>query len=99
MKALNQLKRHLGALEKNYLTAREKHRNLQLQNYKDNVGEFDPERLEDKCLVHQYIFRILSVLQLLLHLYIRIFLKWKRYVHVISGKLAAIWPKFGLYTS
>uniref|UniRef100_A0A8B9NN90 AKNA domain-containing protein n=1 Tax=Accipiter nisus TaxID=211598 RepID=A0A8B9NN90_9AVES len=42
--ALNQLKRQLGALERNYLTAREKHRNLQLQNYKDNVGEFDPER-------------------------------------------------------
>ena len=49
MKALNQLKRYLGALERNYLTAREEHRNLQLQNYKDNVGEFDPERLEDKC--------------------------------------------------
>ncbi|NXV49118.1 AKND1 protein, partial [Uria aalge] len=45
--ALNQLKRYLDALERNYLTAREKHRNLQLQNYKDksiNVGEFDPER-------------------------------------------------------
>ncbi|XP_054690246.1 protein AKNAD1 isoform X2 [Grus americana] len=45
--ALNQLKRYLAALEKNYLTAREEHRNLQLQNYKDmsiNVGEFDPER-------------------------------------------------------
>nr|XP_009911495.1 PREDICTED: protein AKNAD1-like [Haliaeetus albicilla] len=42
--ALNQLKRYLGALERNYLTAREEHRNLQLQNYKDNVGEFDPER-------------------------------------------------------
>ncbi|NWX14834.1 AKND1 protein, partial [Aegotheles bennettii] len=45
--ALNQLKRYLDALERNYLTAREKHRNLQLQNYKDksiSVGEFDPER-------------------------------------------------------
>ncbi|KAM6128737.1 protein AKNAD1 [Phoenicopterus ruber ruber] len=45
--ALNQLKRHLDALERNYLTAREEHRNLQLQNYKDksiNIGEFDPER-------------------------------------------------------
>ncbi|XP_010005091.1 PREDICTED: protein AKNAD1 [Chaetura pelagica] len=45
--ALNQLKRHLDALERNYLTAREQHRHLQLQNYKDksiNVGEFDPER-------------------------------------------------------
>ncbi|NXG88578.1 AKND1 protein, partial [Stercorarius parasiticus] len=45
--ALNQLKRYLDALERNYLTAREKHHNLQLQNYKDksiNVGEFDPER-------------------------------------------------------
>ncbi|XP_009883225.1 PREDICTED: protein AKNAD1 [Charadrius vociferus] len=45
--ALNQLKIYLDALERNYLTAREKHRNLQLQNYKDksiNVGEFDPER-------------------------------------------------------
>ncbi|XP_061321143.1 protein AKNAD1 isoform X2 [Pezoporus flaviventris] len=45
--ALNQLKRYLDALERNYLTAREEHHNLQLQNYKDksiNVGEFDPER-------------------------------------------------------
>ncbi|XP_071607076.1 protein AKNAD1 isoform X3 [Heliangelus exortis] len=45
--ALNQLKSFLNALERNYLTAREKHRHLQLQNYKDtsiNVGEFDPER-------------------------------------------------------
>ncbi|NXW62705.1 AKND1 protein, partial [Eurystomus gularis] len=45
--ALNQLKRYLDALERNYLSAREEHRNLQLQNYKDksiNVGEFDPER-------------------------------------------------------
>ncbi|NWT49144.1 AKND1 protein, partial [Chroicocephalus maculipennis] len=45
--ALNQLKRYLDALERNYLTAREKHHNLQLQNYKDksiDVGEFDPER-------------------------------------------------------
>ncbi|NXY24075.1 AKND1 protein, partial [Atrichornis clamosus] len=45
--ALNQLKRYLDALEKNYLTARKEHQNLQLQNYKDkpiNLGEFDPER-------------------------------------------------------
>ncbi|NXT50104.1 AKND1 protein, partial [Pluvianellus socialis] len=45
--ALNQLKRYLDTLERNYLTAREKHRNLQLLNYKDksiDVGEFDPER-------------------------------------------------------
>ncbi|XP_050756859.1 protein AKNAD1 [Gymnogyps californianus] len=45
--ALNQLKRYLHALERNYLTAREEHRNLQLQNYKDesiSVGEFDPDR-------------------------------------------------------
>ncbi|XP_032856626.1 protein AKNAD1 isoform X2 [Tyto alba] len=45
--ALHQLRRHLDALERNYLTARKEHRNLQLQNYKDksiNVGEFDPER-------------------------------------------------------
>ncbi|NWH47350.1 AKND1 protein, partial [Fregata magnificens] len=45
--ALNQLKRYLDALERNYLTAREEHHNLQLQNYKDkstNIGEFDPER-------------------------------------------------------
>ncbi|XP_069718666.1 protein AKNAD1 [Phaenicophaeus curvirostris] len=45
--ALSQLKSHLDTLEKNYLTAREQHRYLQLQNYKDksiNVGEFDPER-------------------------------------------------------
>ncbi|XP_027736231.1 protein AKNAD1 isoform X2 [Empidonax traillii] len=45
--ALNQLKRYLDALERNYLTAREKHRNLQLQNFKDksvNIGEFDPDR-------------------------------------------------------
>ncbi|NXX13959.1 AKND1 protein, partial [Podargus strigoides] len=45
--ALNQLKRHLDALERNYLAAKEEHRNLQLQNYKDksiNAGEFDPER-------------------------------------------------------
>ncbi|NWX51841.1 AKND1 protein, partial [Steatornis caripensis] len=45
--ALNQLRTYLDALERNYLAAREKHRNLQLQNYKDksiNVGEFDPER-------------------------------------------------------
>ncbi|NXK78926.1 AKND1 protein, partial [Amazona guildingii] len=45
--ALNQLKRYLDALERNYVTAREEHHNLQLQNYKDkaiNIGEFDPER-------------------------------------------------------
>ncbi|NXF82873.1 AKND1 protein, partial [Sclerurus mexicanus] len=45
--ALNQLKRYLQALERNYLTAREEHHNLKLQNYKDkstNIGEFDPER-------------------------------------------------------
>ncbi|NWH91768.1 AKND1 protein, partial [Aegithalos caudatus] len=43
--ALNQLKRYLDALERNYLKAREEH--LQLQNNKDkpiNLGEFDPER-------------------------------------------------------
>ncbi|KAJ7412017.1 protein aknad1 [Pitangus sulphuratus] len=47
LKALNQLKRYLDALERNYLTAREKHHNLQLQNFKDksvNIGEFDPDR-------------------------------------------------------
>ncbi|NWV40615.1 AKND1 protein, partial [Grantiella picta] len=45
--ALNQLKRYLDVLERNYLTAREKHNNLQLHNYKNkpiNLGEFDPER-------------------------------------------------------
>ncbi|NWY42311.1 AKND1 protein, partial [Sylvia atricapilla] len=45
--ALNQLKRYLDALERNYLEAREEHHSLQLQNYKDkpiNLGEFDPER-------------------------------------------------------
>ncbi|NXO79383.1 AKND1 protein, partial [Sitta europaea] len=45
--ALNQLKRYLDALERNYLKAREEHHNLQLQNYKDkpiSLGEFDPER-------------------------------------------------------
>ncbi|NWR48657.1 AKND1 protein, partial [Regulus satrapa] len=45
--ALNQLKRYLDALERNYLKAREEHHNLQMQNYKDkpiNLGEFDPER-------------------------------------------------------
>lgn len=52
MKALNQLKRYLDALERNYLKAREEHHSLQLQNYKEkpiNLGEFDPERLEEKC--------------------------------------------------
>ncbi|NWS65989.1 AKND1 protein, partial [Crotophaga sulcirostris] len=45
--ALNQLKSHLDTLEKNYLTAKEEHRCLQLQNYMDksiSVGVFDPER-------------------------------------------------------
>ncbi|NXE12440.1 AKND1 protein, partial [Lophotis ruficrista] len=45
--ALNQLRRYLDALERSYLTAREQHRSLQLQNYKHksiDVGEFDPER-------------------------------------------------------
>ncbi|NWX99166.1 AKND1 protein, partial [Nothoprocta ornata] len=44
---LNDLKRCLDALEQNYLTAKEEHHNLQLQNNKDksiNVGKFDPER-------------------------------------------------------
>ncbi|NXA49125.1 AKND1 protein, partial [Nothocercus julius] len=44
---LNHLKRCLDALEQNYLTAKEEHRNLQLQNNKDksiNVGKFDPDR-------------------------------------------------------
>ncbi|NXN11992.1 AKND1 protein, partial [Indicator maculatus] len=44
---LNQLKRYLDALERNYLTAKDHHHHLQLQNYKDksiNIGEFDPER-------------------------------------------------------
>ncbi|XP_074008468.1 protein AKNAD1 [Numenius arquata] len=59
--ALKQLKRYLDALERNYLTAREKHRNLQLQNYKDkpiNVGEFDPERK-----VEGEIFRLGTLLE------------------------------------
>ncbi|NXL31082.1 AKND1 protein, partial [Glaucidium brasilianum] len=59
--ALNQLKRYLDALERNYLTAREEHRNLQLQNYKNkciNVGEFDPERK-----VEGEIFRLGMLLQ------------------------------------
>ncbi|XP_040467059.1 protein AKNAD1 isoform X2 [Falco naumanni] len=58
---LNQLKKHLDALERNYLTAREEHRNLQLQNYKDksvNVGEFDPARE-----VEGEIFRLGMVLE------------------------------------
>ncbi|XP_064284063.1 protein AKNAD1 isoform X2 [Passer domesticus] len=45
--ALNQLKRYLDALERNYLKAREEHHNLQLQDCKDkpiSLGEFDPER-------------------------------------------------------
>ncbi|NXI42628.1 AKND1 protein, partial [Galbula dea] len=60
--ALNQLKRYLDALERNYLTAREEHRNLQLQNCKDksiNVGEFDPERLK----VEGEIFRLGTLLE------------------------------------
>ncbi|NXY77268.1 AKND1 protein, partial [Glareola pratincola] len=59
--ALNQLKRYLDTLERNYLTAREKHRNLQLQNYEDkpiNVGEFDPERK-----VEGEIFRLRMLLE------------------------------------
>ncbi|NXJ64235.1 AKND1 protein, partial [Rostratula benghalensis] len=59
--ALNQLKRYLDALERNYLTAREKHRNLQLQNYNEksiNVGEFDPERK-----VEGEIFRLGTLLE------------------------------------
>ncbi|NXU59427.1 AKND1 protein, partial [Turnix velox] len=58
---LNQLKRYLGALERNYLTAREKHHNLQLQNHKDksiSLGEFDPERK-----VEGEIFRLGTLLQ------------------------------------
>ncbi|NWU22604.1 AKND1 protein, partial [Dyaphorophyia castanea] len=45
--ALNQLKRYLDALERNYLRAREEHHNLQLQNHKDepiSLGQFDPDR-------------------------------------------------------
>ncbi|NWS98919.1 AKND1 protein, partial [Mionectes macconnelli] len=59
--ALNQLKRYLDALERNYLTAREKHQNLQLQNFKDksvNPGEFDPERM-----VEGGIFRLGMLLE------------------------------------
>ncbi|NWI82904.1 AKND1 protein, partial [Dryoscopus gambensis] len=44
---LNQLKRYLDALERNYLRAREEHHNLELQKHKDepiNLGEFDPDR-------------------------------------------------------
>ncbi|XP_010214508.1 PREDICTED: protein AKNAD1 [Tinamus guttatus] len=44
---LNHLKRCLDALEQNYLTAKEEHCNLQLQNNKDtsiDVGKFDPDR-------------------------------------------------------
>ncbi|XP_072199984.1 protein AKNAD1 [Excalfactoria chinensis] len=58
---LNQLKMHLDALEKNYLTAREEHRNLQLQCYNDkstNIGEFDPERK-----VEGEIFRLGTLLE------------------------------------
>ncbi|XP_023787750.1 protein AKNAD1 [Cyanistes caeruleus] len=59
--ALNQLKRYLDALERNYLKAREEHHNLQLQNYKDkpiNLGEFDPERR-----VEGEIFRLGTLLE------------------------------------
>ncbi|NXL89013.1 AKND1 protein, partial [Alectura lathami] len=59
--ALNQLKRHLDALERNYLTAREEHHDLQLQYYKDksiNTGEFDPERK-----VEGEIFRLGTLLE------------------------------------
>ncbi|NWR28228.1 AKND1 protein, partial [Tachuris rubrigastra] len=59
--ALNELKRYLDALERNYLTAREKHHNLQLQNFKDktiSVGEFDPERR-----VEGVIFRLGMLLE------------------------------------
>ncbi|XP_052522932.1 protein AKNAD1 isoform X2 [Tympanuchus pallidicinctus] len=59
--ALNQLKRYLEALERNYLTAREEHRNLQLQYYKDksvNIGEFDPKRK-----VEGEIFRLGTMLE------------------------------------
>ncbi|XP_068808246.1 protein AKNAD1 [Struthio camelus] len=58
---LSQLKRRLDALEQNYLTAREEHRNLQLQNYKDksiNIGKFDPERK-----VEGEIFRLGTLLE------------------------------------
>ncbi|XP_064311710.1 protein AKNAD1 isoform X5 [Phalacrocorax carbo] len=59
--ALNQLKGYLDTLERNYLTAREEHRNLQLQNYKDksiNIGVFDPERK-----VEMEIFRLGMLLE------------------------------------
>ncbi|NXV00887.1 AKND1 protein, partial [Cettia cetti] len=59
--ALNQLKRYLDALERNYLKAREEHHSLQLQNYKDkpiNLGEFDPERR-----VEGGIFRLGTLLE------------------------------------
>ncbi|XP_061859705.1 protein AKNAD1 isoform X2 [Colius striatus] len=59
--ALNELKRYLGALERNYLTAREEHHNLQMQNFKDksiSIGEFDPERK-----VEGEIFRLHMLLE------------------------------------
>ncbi|NWT85279.1 AKND1 protein, partial [Lanius ludovicianus] len=59
--ALNQLKRYLDALERNYLRAREEHHNLQLQNHKDkpiNLGEFDPGRM-----VEGEIFRLGMLLE------------------------------------
>ncbi|XP_074954382.1 protein AKNAD1 isoform X2 [Phalacrocorax aristotelis] len=59
--ALSQLKGYLDTLERNYLTAREEHRNLQLQNYKDksiNIGVFDPERK-----VEMEIFRLGMLLE------------------------------------
>ncbi|NXX84798.1 AKND1 protein, partial [Urocolius indicus] len=59
--ALNELKRYLDALERNYLTAREEHHNLQMQKFKDksiNTGEFDPERK-----VEGEIFRLHMLLE------------------------------------
>ncbi|NXM79180.1 AKND1 protein, partial [Serilophus lunatus] len=57
--ALKQLKRYLDALERNYLTAKEEHQNLQLQNYKSiSIGEFDPQRR-----VEGGIFRLGTLLE------------------------------------
>ncbi|NXI01900.1 AKND1 protein, partial [Pachycephala philippinensis] len=59
--ALNQLKRYLDALERNYLRAREEHHNLRLQNHKDkpiDLGEFDPDRM-----VEGGIFRLGMLLE------------------------------------
>ncbi|NXF04894.1 AKND1 protein, partial [Smithornis capensis] len=56
---LNQLKWYLDALERSYLTAKEEHHNLQLQNYKSvSIGEFDPERW-----VEGGIFRLGTLLE------------------------------------